>query len=93
MSELTPQKAFESKTGEDAYGNDLWGTAGVNPSYVQFLEDEWSTHDKLKERFKKYARHQNDEHGMCKLLIHSKYGCTCGLDELMSEEIEGDEYE
>jgi len=50
MSNLTPQKAFESKTGEDAYGNDLWGTAGVNPSYVKFLEDDWSAHDKLKQR-------------------------------------------
>jgi hypothetical protein len=50
MSNLTPRKAFEAKTGEDAYGNDLWGTAGVNPSYVKFLEDDWSAHDKLKQR-------------------------------------------
>ena len=43
MSEVKPQEAFHTQTGEDAYGNDMWGSKGVNPDYVTFLEDSWNT--------------------------------------------------
>jgi len=41
-----PRNDFNTKTKEDAYGNDIWGGKGVNPDYVIFLEEHYSPNPK-----------------------------------------------
>ena len=41
-----PRNDFNTKTKEDAYGNDIWGGKGVNPDYVIFLEEHYSPEPK-----------------------------------------------
>jgi hypothetical protein len=31
---------FFEETGEEARGNDMWGSKGVNPDYIEWLEKE-----------------------------------------------------
>lgn len=38
----------------------------------------------LREDLQQYGRHQNNELGMCDLLKHSDYSCTCGFDKALA---------
>ena len=56
---------------------------GLCAEYEEDIEEKNKEIEQLKKDLKVYGRHIVGE---CKLLIHSKYGCTCGLYQALKGE-------